>query len=48
MSNVIYFYLEQEEDEPFPLLIQGNNKKSPVQYVKIPPTLLFSYHLFAC
>lgn len=25
ISNVIYFYLEKEEDEPFPLMIQGNN-----------------------
>lgn len=25
ISNVIYFYLEKkEEDEPFPLMIQGN------------------------
>lgn len=47
ISNVIYFYLEKEEDEPFPLMIQGNNTEVQCSMLgKITPTLLLLVLVF--
>lgn len=53
ISNVIYFYLEKEEDEPFPLMIQGNNTEVQCSMLgKISHSVAFwcsfSYSVLAC
>lgn len=52
ISNVIYFYLEKEKDEPFPLMIQGNNTEVQCSMLgEITPTLsllVFVFLLCSC
>lgn len=46
ISNVIYFYLEKEEDEPFPLMIQGNSTEVQCSMLgEITPTVAFGVFL---